>query len=101
MAPTRSAEGAHPRRRGWSPAAPRCESRSAEPATCLRRYYYRVDNNQSCGSCRQSMTIRAPVGAWGILAGLGALAGCGHDPHSGTPAEEKVLNVYNWADYIG
>ncbi|HET9391425.1 MAG TPA: polyamine ABC transporter substrate-binding protein [Steroidobacteraceae bacterium] len=47
------------------------------------------------------MTIRAPGAAWGILAGLGALAGCGHDPHSGTPAEEKVLNVYNWADYIG
>ncbi len=46
----------------------------------------------------RSMRARA---ACGILAAVCALGGCGHDPHSGTPAEEKVLNIYNWADYIG
>src|SRR5581483_10714199 len=49
----------------------------------------------------RSMRARAPQAVYTILAGLGALGGCGHDPHSGTPAEEKVLNIYNWADYIG
>jgi putrescine transport system substrate-binding protein len=27
--------------------------------------------------------------------------GCGSPSQGGTPAEEKVLHVYNWADYIG
>ncbi len=38
---------------------------------------------------------------WLMLGVALALGGCSHDPHSGTAAEEKVLNIYNWSDYIG
>jgi putrescine transport system substrate-binding protein len=40
-----------------------------------------------------------PLAVAMVTAMLGA---CGSDPHAGTGgAEEKVLYVYNWADYIG
>jgi putrescine transport system substrate-binding protein len=32
---------------------------------------------------------------------LGVLCACGGPKHAGTAAEEPVLNIYNWADYIG
>lgn len=49
------------------------------------------------------MDLRRPLG---LMAGLFVLlAGCGHgrDPASdgAVVAEERVLHVYNWADYIG
>jgi putrescine transport system substrate-binding protein len=48
-----------------------------------------------------------PVAYAGLLIAAGlALGGCNPHTHAGTAspgkaAEEKVLNVYNWADYIG
>jgi putrescine transport system substrate-binding protein len=36
----------------------------------------------------------------GVLAGL-ALGACGHPRTPSAGAEEPVLNIYNWADYIG
>jgi len=49
------------------------------------------------------MTVQVPVIA--ALLALAALCGCDAGPDAGTArasiAEEKVLHVYNWADYIG
>ena len=43
--------------------------------------------------------------AWLAVTGLALLAGCsggssGHGGGTGTAAEDKVVNVYNWSDYI-
>jgi putrescine transport system substrate-binding protein len=39
--------------------------------------------------------------AAGLLACAGLLGGCGEHARTPAAAEEKVLHVYNWADYIG
>jgi putrescine transport system substrate-binding protein len=51
----------------------------------LRRYYYHVNN--------KAMTNRAFL----ALLTAGALCACSPDPRTG----EKVVHIYNWADYIG
>lgn len=37
----------------------------------------------------------------GLLAALAALAACGGGEPKGPQGEDAVLNIYNWADYIG
>jgi len=41
------------------------------------------------------------LGSRALAGGLLALAGCGGSPHPASTAEEPMLNIYNWADYIG
>jgi putrescine transport system substrate-binding protein len=46
----------------------------------------------------------APLRPWVVAMVTAVLSACGSDPHAGSGrggAEEKVLYVYNWADYIG
>ena len=60
----------------------------------LRGYYYR-DNNK---------VMSAPLRPWVVAMVTAVISACGADPHAGGgqgAAEEKVLYVYNWADYIG
>jgi putrescine transport system substrate-binding protein len=51
----------------------------------LRRYYYHVNN--------KAMTNRALL----ALLTAGTLCACSPDPRT----SEKVVNIYNWSDYIG
>ncbi len=73
-------------------------------AQCLRRYYYRINNKAAAGKRELQttfMTRRTRVAGCLALLAAGTLCACTPDPHSGTPSEEKVVNIYNWADYIG
>ena len=48
--------------------------------------------------------MSAPLRPWVVAMVTAAISACGADPHAGGghgAAEEKVLYVYNWADYIG
>ena len=48
------------------------------------------------------MTV--PLRPWVVAMVTAVISACGSDPHAGSGlrgAEEKVLYVYNWADYIG
>src|ERR1700722_18518993 len=41
--------------------------------------------------------MSAPLCTWVVAMVTAVISACGSDPH----ADEKVLYVYNWADYIG
>ena len=48
--------------------------------------------------------MSAPLRPWVVAMVTAVISACGSDPHATTgqgAAEEKVLYVYNWADYIG
>jgi putrescine transport system substrate-binding protein len=47
------------------------------------------------------MTTRTRLPACLVVLTASALCACSPGPHGNAASEEKVVNIYNWADYIG